>query len=45
MFYLYEQGFRYFDMGYASAIAYLLFAIVMLASLAQSRLFKSKVDA
>lgn len=45
VFYLYEQGFRYFDMGYASAIAYLLFVIVMLASLAQSRLFKSKVDA
>lgn len=45
VFYLYEQGFRYFDMGYASAIAYLLFAIIMLVSLAQSRLFKSKVEA
>jgi multiple sugar transport system permease protein len=45
VFYLYEQAFRYNEMGYASAIAYLLFVIVMLASLAQSRLFKSKVDA
>ena len=27
--YLYEQGFRYFKMGYASAIAYTLFAIMM----------------
>ena len=45
VFYLYEQAFRYNEMGYASAIAYLLFVIVMLASLVQSCLFRSKVEA
>jgi len=45
VFYLYEQGFRYFDMGYASAIAYLLFVVILLASIAQSRLLKPKVEA
>jgi multiple sugar transport system permease protein len=45
VFYLYEQGFRYFDMGYASAIAYILFVIIMLAALVQSRLLRSRVEA
>lgn len=45
VFYLYEQAFRYNDMGYASAIAYILFVIVMLAATVQSRFFKSKVEA
>jgi multiple sugar transport system permease protein len=44
VYYLYEQGFRYFDMGYASAIAYLLFVVIMLFSIAQSRLFRPKVE-
>lgn len=45
VFYLYEQGFRYFDMGYASAIAYLLFVVILLVSLVQSRLLRSQVEA
>ena len=45
VFYLYERAFRHNDMGYASAIAYLLFLIILLASLARTRLFKPKADA
>jgi multiple sugar transport system permease protein len=32
--YLYESGFRHLDMGYASAIAWVLFAMMGLVSLA-----------
>lgn len=33
--YLYEQGFRYFRMGYASAIAYVLFFIMFILTIIQ----------
>lgn len=36
--YLYEQGFRFFDMGYASAIAISLFVIILILTLIQFRL-------
>ncbi len=36
--YLYEQGFRFFDMGYASAIAISLFAIILVFTALQFRL-------
>lgn len=36
--YLYEQGFRFFDMGYASAIAISLFAIILILTAIQFRL-------
>lgn len=39
--YLYEQGFRYFKMGYASAIAYILFAIMMFFTLVQWKVMES----
>lgn len=45
VFYLYDQAFRYFDMGYASAIAYLLFLVTLVVSVIQSRLLRSRVDA
>jgi multiple sugar transport system permease protein len=35
--YLYEQGFRYFRMGYASAIAYVLFFIMFVLTIVQWR--------
>ncbi|MEU4363609.1 sugar ABC transporter permease [Promicromonospora sp. NPDC023987] len=38
--YLYRQGFEYFQMGYASAIAWVLLAIIMLLTLIQFRLQK-----
>jgi multiple sugar transport system permease protein len=37
---LYEQGFRYFDFGYASAIGIALFAITLVAALIQRRISK-----
>jgi multiple sugar transport system permease protein len=36
--YIYEHGFRFFDMGYASAIAISLFAIILSLTLIQFRL-------
>jgi multiple sugar transport system permease protein len=44
VYYLYEQGFRYFDQGYASAIAYLLFLVTLAFSLAQGRLLKARAE-
>lgn len=35
VFYLYQQGFNSFRMGYASALAWLLFAMIMLVTLVQ----------
>ena len=35
--YLYQNGFQYFSMGYAAAIAYVLFAILFIATLIQWR--------
>lgn len=40
---IYENGFGSFRMGYASAIAIVLFVIVLLISYIQRRLFKEKV--
>ncbi len=41
--YLYRNGFTYFKMGYASAIAWVLFVIVLVATLAQLRIARSWV--
>jgi len=38
--YMYHEGFELFRMGYASAIAWVLFAIIMLGSVIQLRLFR-----
>ncbi|HTX99563.1 MAG TPA: sugar ABC transporter permease [Bacteroidota bacterium] len=43
VFYLYEHAFKYFDMGYASAVAYLLFAIVFILTMVQTRYLRDKV--
>ena len=43
--YMYEQGFSEFRSGYAAAIAWVLFLLIMLVSLIQLRLFRySDVD-
>jgi multiple sugar transport system permease protein len=34
-FYIYQQGFQFFDIGYASALAMIMFAIVMVLTIAQ----------
>lgn len=44
VFYIYEEAFKYFDMGYASAIAYVLFAIIFVLALIQIRFMKKRVD-
>lgn len=40
--YLYEQGFRYFRMGYASAMAYVLFLIMLILTLVQWKFIGSR---
>lgn len=40
--YLYKVGFRQFDFGYASAIAWLLVALIAIISVAQFRIMKEK---
>ena len=40
--YLYEQGFMQFRMGYASAIAYLIFGCVFLLTLVNIRMLRTK---
>lgn len=43
VFYIYEQAFKFFDMGYASAIAYVLFAVIFILTLIQIRFMKKRV--
>jgi multiple sugar transport system permease protein len=38
VFYLWEQGFKYYDMGFASALAYFLFLIIFVLTLINWRL-------
>lgn len=42
VYYLYEQAFYRFDLGYASAVAYLLFAVTLGLAWAQMRLVRSE---
>ncbi|MFZ0216814.1 MAG: sugar ABC transporter permease, partial [Candidatus Dormiibacterota bacterium] len=35
VFYLYQKGFQFYQMGYASAIAWVLFAVIMVVTLVQ----------
>lgn len=43
VFYLYQNAFRYFRMGYASAIAYVLFFVMLIFSIVQFRLQKKRL--
>ncbi len=42
--YLYQQAFQFFRMGYASAVAYVLFAFIFLATLIQFRLVGRRTE-
>jgi lactose/L-arabinose transport system permease protein len=42
LLYLYNQGFQSFKIGYASALAYVVVAIVLVLSLAQFRLLRER---
>jgi multiple sugar transport system permease protein len=43
VFYLYEQAFKFFDMGYASAVAYLMFIMIFFLTLVQVKYLKGNV--
>lgn len=43
VFYVYEHAFKFFEMGYASAVAYVLFAILFIFTMLQMKYMKSKV--
>jgi ABC-type sugar transport system permease subunit len=40
--YVYEQGFRFLNLGYASAVAYVLFVAIITLAFLQFRLFRSE---
>jgi multiple sugar transport system permease protein len=42
--YLYEKGFQRFEMGYASAIAYILFAIILIVTLFNMKVVRSRFE-
>jgi len=42
--YLYERGFQRFEMGYASAIAYTLFGIILITTLANMKVIRAKFE-
>jgi multiple sugar transport system permease protein len=37
---MYQQGFRWWNLGYSAAIAFVLFGVILLGSLLQSKLQK-----
>ena len=39
---MYEEGFRWWRMGYAAAIAFVLFVVILLATLVQFRLQRER---
>ncbi len=41
VFYLYEHAFKFFNMGYASAAAYILFAIIFILTLLQTKFMRT----
>jgi multiple sugar transport system permease protein len=44
VFYIYENAFQFFRIGYASALALLLFAIIFIFTLVQLRLFRTEAN-
>jgi multiple sugar transport system permease protein len=43
VFYLYEHAFKFFNMGYASAVAYILFAFIFVLTLLQVKYLSKRV--
>jgi len=43
VFYLYEHAFKFFEMGYASAVAYVLFTILIILTLLQVKYMRTRV--
>jgi multiple sugar transport system permease protein len=44
VYYLYEKAFHFFEMGYASAVGTVLFAIIFLITLIQFKFIDKKMD-
>jgi len=44
VYYIYETAFKQMNMGYASAAAFILFAIVLIISIVQLRVFRTDVE-
>jgi multiple sugar transport system permease protein len=42
--YLYDRGFQKFQMGYASALAYIVFTMIFILTMINKRLMKSDVE-
>jgi multiple sugar transport system permease protein len=42
---MYEQGFKWWNLGFASAVAFILFVIIFALTLVQYRFAKSRGDA
>ena len=42
--YLFDQGFRYFRMGYAASMAFVLAAVIFVVTMAQFRLLGRRVE-
>ena len=42
--YLYDKGFQKFQMGYASALAYIIFAFIFILTMINKRLMRTSVD-
>jgi lactose/L-arabinose transport system permease protein len=40
--YLYQQGFNFFNLGYASAIGYALFVVIVILAFIQFRVLRSE---
>ncbi|MCF7885009.1 MAG: sugar ABC transporter permease, partial [Candidatus Marinimicrobia bacterium] len=43
VFYMYEKAFKFFEMGYASAVAYIFFAILAALCLIQIKYMRTKL--
>ena len=44
LYYLYQQGFRFFNMGYAAAMAWLLFAVLIAITFIQFKFLNKRVN-
>jgi multiple sugar transport system permease protein len=44
VYYLWQQGFRFFRMGYASAMAYTVFVLLLVVSFIQFRWYLKQVE-
>jgi multiple sugar transport system permease protein len=43
-YYLYERAFKFFDMGYAAAMSYALFAMILVFTLIQLRVMRREIE-